>query len=732
MDLDVAWVILSAILVSTMQAGFCCLESGLVRAKNSINVAIKNLVDFCIACLIYGSIGFALMFGASAFGAVGTRVPAAMVWNASDYAFFLFQLAFCGTVTTIVSGAVAERMSFLGYFIATIILSAFIYPIVGHWVWGGTHFETASGWLRQLQFHDFAGATVVHSVGGWMAFAAILIIGPRLGRFLPSPRAIDGHNLPIAVLGVFLLWFGWFGFNGGSTFAFTEDVPKILVNTAQGGAAGGMAALVSTWIVHRRPRVPLVMNGVVGGLVAVTAGCDFLSPQSVTVVSGVGGLLCTVSSFLLSRYRIDDPVGVVSAHLVCGVWGTLAVALFAEPGTWAVTYSPLQKLGVQALGAGAIAVYAFSVSYGLLWLVNQVLPLRVTPEQERMGLNISEHGASTSIQTLLDSMNVHSLSGDFTQPVEVEPETEASLIADRYNQVLGKMNEMQTELNAGRDRLMSILNSPVFPVAIADRDSGALQFVNERAAEFFGFALQEAGQFREVEFWSDASDRDRFLERLQQEGRVSGFEARMRKANRTQFWSLISGIELTYAQRLCVLLSFSDISERMQRETLLQKLASIDPLTGIYNRRSFFELGEQAIAGAARERRSVSVMMLDIDWFKRINDTFGHAQGDRAIQKVAELATKVLRDGDILGRLGGEEFAVLLQTPVQSAQKIADRLRQRIENNTLDSQDDRIQLTISIGLTDIASKDTLDIALQRADTALYRVKSEGRNRVIVG
>ncbi|MEM8605117.1 MAG: ammonium transporter, partial [Cyanobacteria bacterium P01_H01_bin.121] len=402
-NLDVIWVILCAILVSTMQAGFCCLESGLVRAKNSINVAIKNLVDFCISSSIFWLIGFRWMFGASTNGLIGLQIMPVLTWQPDDYAFFLFQLTFCGTAATIVSGAVAERMSFSGYFIVTVILSLLIYPITGHWVWGGLQSESGSGWLEQLGFHDFAGSTVVHSVGGYMALAAILILGPRLGRFKPTPRVIDGNNLPIAVLGVFLLWVGWFGFNGGSTLAFTDQVPRILVNTAQGGAAGGMAALLTTWVLHRRPQVPLIMNGVIGGLVAITAGCDLMVPLGAICAGGIGGLICTLATRVLSYYHIDDAVGVVPAHLICGVWGTVAVALFVNPELLVHDSTVWQRLGVQLLGVLVIGLYSFGVSYGLLWGINLLHPLRVTSEQEQVGLNISEHGATNSIHTLLTS-----------------------------------------------------------------------------------------------------------------------------------------------------------------------------------------------------------------------------------------------------------------------------------------------------------------------------------------
>ncbi|NEO86810.1 MAG: ammonium transporter, partial [Spirulina sp. SIO3F2] len=467
-DINIFWVILCAVLVSTMQAGFCCLESGLVRAKNSINVAIKNLVDFCISCSIFAIVGFRLLFGDGGGGLIGLSLPPGSSWTSFDYAFFLFQITFCGTVTTIVSGAVAERMSFLGYFITAAILAGLVYPITGHWVWGGHWRDHDPGWLAQLGFHDFAGSTVVHSVGGWMALAAILIIGPRLGRFSPQPRMIQGHNLPIAVLGVFLLWFGWFGFNGGSALALTAQVPLILVNTIQGGAAGGLAALLMTWLIHKRPQVPIVMNGVVGGLVATTAGCDIMTPLQATWVGAMGGLFCTGAEAWMSRRQIDDAVGVVPAHLVCGVWGTLAVAVVGSPPSGWLNGLFWQQLGVQLLGVFTVGGYAFGVSFGLLKLVNRFLPLRVSEAQERVGLNISEHGASTATQDLVASMNVHALAGDFSQPVFVEPETDAATVAYHYNRVLEKIATVTQALHGSRDRVLTILNSPAFPVVISN------------------------------------------------------------------------------------------------------------------------------------------------------------------------------------------------------------------------------------------------------------------------
>ncbi|ESA32931.1 ammonium transporter [Leptolyngbya sp. Heron Island J] len=727
---DVLWVILCAILVSTMQAGFCCLESGLVRAKNSINVAIKNLVDFCIASLIFSLIAFRLMFGETAWGLIGTQLPTPNSWSAEDYTFFLFELAFCGTATTIVSGAVAERMRFSGYFFTSVIVSALIYPVVGHWVWGGLWFETGSGWLRELQFHDFAGATVVHSVGGWMAFSSILILGPRLGRFNPNPRPINGHNLPTAVLGVFLLWFGWFGFNGGSGLAFDDQVPRILVNTAEGGAAGGFTALVTTWILHKRPKVPVIMNGVIGGLVSVTAGCDVLWSFGAISAGSIGGLLCTFSTQWLNHFQIDDAVGVVPAHLVCGIWGTLTVALFGDPQLWAANYTFLEKLGIQALGISVTGLYAFVSSYALLKLIDYFYPLRVTPEQEYVGLNISEHNASTATQALITSMNNHSLRGDFTQLVVIEPGTDVAPIANHYNQVLTKMNQIQADLNASQDRLLTIINSPAFPVVISTPHSGIIQFINQRAAELFGFTLQETGRYRETDFWHDLTERDAFLIEVNTRKRVHSFETCLRNINGTSFWSLISGLEMHYDNQACVLFSFSDISTQIERETTLRKLASIDPLTGIYNRRAFLEQANKSLSLAKRQNWPVVILMIDIDHFKSINDQFGHAKGDLVIRSVAKTCSSLLREHDVVGRFGGEEFVVLLSnTSLHKTKTIAERLRQQVEQLWIVNEPSQMQVTVSIGIADMQPDESLEATLKRSDRALYQAKAQGRNRV---
>jgi len=439
--LDIVWVVFCAILVVSMQAGFTCVESGMVRAKNSINVAFKNLSDFCIASVLFGVAGFGMMFGPSWHGLIGSTpnmlFASPTPWT---YVFFFFQLAFCGTATTIVSGAVAERMRFSTYCISAVLVSLVIYPIIGHWAWGGALLGQADGWLEALGFIDFAGSTIVHSVGGWVSLSCLLLIGPRAGRFGPNGRAIEGDNLPMATLGVFMLWVGWFGFNGGSTLGLSDAVPGIIVNTGLGAGAGGVAAGAITWSLLGRPAVDRIMNGVLAGLVAITANCHIVTPLAALFVGAVGGVVCVLGTLGLEKLRIDDAVGAVPVHLFAGIWGTLAVALCAPEGSWAPGVTRWDQLEIQVLGVICVGAMAFGTSYVVMRLINYVLPLRVSSDDERIGLNIAEHGASSALLELIVQMDRQARKGEFSQRVEVEPETEASRIAAFYNAVLDKFS----------------------------------------------------------------------------------------------------------------------------------------------------------------------------------------------------------------------------------------------------------------------------------------------------
>lgn len=385
------WTLIAAFLVFFMQAGFAMVETGFTRAKNAVNILMKNLLDFSSGSLAYWAIGFGIMFGVTTTGWFGTDG-----FFLSDFAkekdpwvlaFWIFQAVFAATAATIVSGAMAERTKFLSYLLYSAAITGFIYPVFGSWAWGGLFH--GKGWLESLGFIDFAGSTVVHGIGGWAALAGAIMLGPRLGKYSPDgkARAIPGHNMPLAALGVFILWFGWFGFNPGSTTAAIPDIAMIAVNTNLAAAAGTIGALITAWIMFKKPDASMTMNGSLAGLVGITAGCNNVNPSSAVLIGLIAGVLVVFSVVLIDKIlKVDDPVGAISVHGVCGAWGTLAAGLFNAGGT------SLQMVGVQALGILAAFAWSFLVSLLLFKIIKATVGLRVSPEEEMEGLDVQEHG----------------------------------------------------------------------------------------------------------------------------------------------------------------------------------------------------------------------------------------------------------------------------------------------------------------------------------------------------
>jgi Amt family ammonium transporter len=448
--LDLAWLLVCAALVLFMQAGFTAVESGLLRSKNSVNVAIKNFANFLIAASLFWLFGFGLMFGVDADGVVGSSSFLFGSDRAFLAAFFVFQLGFIGTATTLMSGAVAERMRFGGYLVLATFVAAVTYPIFGHWAWGTAAIAGESGgsdgWLRKLGFMDFAGSTVVHSVGGWMALAAIIILGPRLGRFGPGAVPIRGHDLPVTTIGVFVLWVGWYGFNGGSTLALTAEVPSVILNTTLAAAFGGLVGMTLTWFLDRRPDVVVIMNAALAGLVGITASANIMTPWKAALIGGVAAVVMQGFTLGLERLRIDDAVGAVPVHLGAGIWGTLAVALLGDVGSFPEASGRLEQLGIQLVGIGTCFVWSFGLGFVVLSLINRRFPFRVGPEGEIAGLNVAEHGVSTEIGGLLADMDEQRRSGDFARPINVEPHTEVGQIAAEYNRVLASIDRRTESL----------------------------------------------------------------------------------------------------------------------------------------------------------------------------------------------------------------------------------------------------------------------------------------------
>lgn len=384
------WTLIAAALVFFMQAGFAMVEAGFTRAKNSINIMMKNLMDFSMGSLFFWAIGFGLMFGATSTGWFGTSgfflsdfSPDGDPWV---LAFWMFQVVFAATAATIVSGAMAERTKFTGYLIYSAVLSALIYPVFGSWAWGSL--LNGNGWLEGFGFIDFAGSTVVHSVGGWAALAGAIVLGPRLGKYGKdgSIRPIMGHNIPLAALGVFILWLGWFGFNPGSTTTADKSIAMIFVNTNLAAATGAVFAMFVSWIKFGKPEVGMSLNGALAGLVGITAGCANVTPGSAIIIGAIAGIIVVLSVLFFDRIKVDDPVGAVSVHGVCGAWGTLAAGIFNIGGTSA------SIIGVQLLGIGACFLWTFPIAFTMFKLIDKTIGLRVSKEEELEGLDYTEHG----------------------------------------------------------------------------------------------------------------------------------------------------------------------------------------------------------------------------------------------------------------------------------------------------------------------------------------------------
>ncbi|MFH2067069.1 MAG: ammonium transporter [Pseudomonadota bacterium] len=384
------WTLIAAALVFFMQAGFAMVEAGFTRAKNAVNIMMKNLMDFSIGSIGFWAIGFGLMFGVSRTGWFGTSgfflsdfKPDGDPWI---LAFWMFQVVFAATSATIVSGAMAERTKFVGYLCYSLVLSALIYPIFGSWAWGGLF--NGGGWLEGFGFIDFAGSTVVHSVGGWAALAGALVLGPRIGKYTKNGgvKPILGHNITLAALGVFILWLGWFGFNPGSTTTADKSIAMIFVNTNLAAAAGSILAMMVSWMKFGKPEVGMSLNGALAGLVGITAGCANVTPTSAIMIGAVAGVLVVFSVLFFDKIRIDDPVGAISVHGVCGAWGTLAAGIFNMSGI------STKIIGVQLLGIGSCFIWTFGTAFLLFKLIDATIGLRVSPEEELEGLDISEHG----------------------------------------------------------------------------------------------------------------------------------------------------------------------------------------------------------------------------------------------------------------------------------------------------------------------------------------------------
>ncbi len=449
-NLDHVWTMIAAGLVFLMQAGFLFLEAGLVRSKNSINVAQKNVTDFILSTLVFGAVGYMLMFGKSPHGYFGWDSELFMFDKISDWSFtfFVFQLVFCGTAATIISGAAAERMKIEGYMFAAVMTGLLIYPVAGHWAWGNLLNDSNQPLLASWGFIDFAGSTVVHSVGAWIALSTVIILGPRLGRYDENGKLnrIHGHSPVLATFGCLILWIGWIGFNGGSTTAGTSAFSIIITNTVVSGAIGGFVQMVLGKVHEGLYRPEYTINGILAGLVGITAGCDAVTVWNALIIGATASVIAFYGQMLMENtLKLDDAIGAIPVHGFAGAWGTIILAFLAEPEKLAAG-SAMQQFWVQLSGVALVFTWAFGVSFIALWCLNKVwgsFPnggLRITEEDEHQGLNISEHGATLGSGELLKAMKSMAEGSSIAgKKLEVEHGDEMGELADAFNRIIDKM-----------------------------------------------------------------------------------------------------------------------------------------------------------------------------------------------------------------------------------------------------------------------------------------------------
>jgi Amt family ammonium transporter len=598
--LDSLWIILCAFLVFMMQFGFAMVETGCARSKNTINVAMKNLADSTFGFFFYWIIGFGLMFGLDKGGFIGTTHFMIDGHDPSLTGFFFFQAMFATTAATIVSGAVAERMKFNGYVLSSIAVTAVIYPLFGHWAWGD------GGWLKNMGFIDFAGSTVVHSVGAWIGLAGAIVLGPRIGRFRsgrPNYFAPSNHN--VIVFGALMLWFAWFGFNAGSLLSFGPQVSSILLNTLLSGATGGIGAYLISLVLYGKVGVEHFSFGIIAGLVGITAGCAEFTAPAAAIIGLISALIMFICEWLLLKIMIDDPLSVVSIHGCVGAWGTIAVGMFA-PLPQSVTR--LDFIKVQFIGI--LAAFALAFSLGILFfsILKVCKTLRVRKKHEVLGLNVTEHGAKLPWVETIESIIRIMRSGQFNNKIHEERGTEVGIVARFFNYLLGILSERQKEL------VSSNLN--------------------------------------------------------------------------------------------------------------LRSQAQVDPLTKILNRRGLMERIKQKTS----LNKDFSIIIVDIDHFKKVNDNYGHTVGDTVLKEISQLFTRKIRSSDTVARWGGEEFILLVDSvELDMANEIAEKLREAVEDHQFT---DAGKITCSFGVCSPKRPQTpFENLLHQADKALYRAKDGGRNQV---
>lgn len=739
------WLVTATVLVLLMQAGFLLLESGAVRAKNTINVAQKNIADMMVSGLCFVVAGATIMFGASENGWIGLG---GLDTGDKDVQLQLFfQFAFCATAATIVSGAAAERIRLKAFILVAAVIALLVYPLFGHQVWGATLIGTNRPHLAELGFLDYAGSTVVHVIGGGAALAVALALGPRTGRFDADGkvRPIPGHSSVQSLFGTLVLMIGWFGFNAGAAVPGSSEMATIITNTIVALCFGGSVSIALAMTVSSGRLEPrFAMTGMLGSLVAITAGCAYVSIASAAVIGTLGAVVAIGGAIvLLNRFHVDDPVDAVAVHALAGIAGTIATGVFAAPEH--VQTTRLDLVTVQAFGAIAGFVWAFTTVWIAARLINLVTPLRVSAREEEVGLNLIEHGSLLDVEMLMRAMGeAGDDDADQAGSDQISPEMgarndhgEAGADIRVLGRVLRATQRAQTQLNAEQLRARDfekVGNDWLFET---DADL-RLSYLSERFYKVFG---EEAGQLigtrylrhlKTVDVPVDVhaevlARREPFSDVVFE---VSGTDGKTRVFS-------VSGLPrfddggafLGYRGRA------TDITEAVKAQDEIRYLAHHDTLTGLRNRTAFKRDAQQFLSISKNKDQAVAVISLDLDGFKLINDNFGHSMGDDFLQVISRRLSDVCGDRAICARYGGDEFAVITSGPHESIEAYA----QRLSNEIIDAiatpvEIDALELQVGCcaGVALCPAHGTAYRELLRfSDMALYESKAAGRGTVTI-
>ncbi len=740
LNLDMTWVLTAAALVMFMQAGFLLLEAGMVRSKNSINVAQKNLLDFVFSIAAFSCCGFMFAFGASAPFSLGFDFDFLALNNLTvhEAGFFVFQVMFCGTAATIVSGAVAERMRLAAYIGGTIFLSAVIFPVFAHLAWGNALVPNEGALLANIGFIDFAGSTVVHATGGWVSLAACIVLGARAGRFDENGKAvrIAGYSPVLATTGGLLLFIGWIGFNGGSTLKADESVPFIVLNTILAGGFGAAAGHLLSYLQDGYYLPEKSLSGMLGGLVAVTAGCHVLTPAGAIIIGAVGGVVAIYANQLLEeKWKIDDAVGAIGVHGFAGIVGAVGLALLAPAEHF--PDGRLHQIYVQVFGALLNFYFCFGLGFVFFKVLNRFFNLRVNAEEENIGLNITEHATRIGVGHVEDALD-KLLNGkrDFAQRLPVVAGDEAEKLTAMFNRLMENMEEEHNELkemealrirNEESERIAALSNATF--EAIIMHEDGLIVDGNEQVVELLGYELKDLiGQKMDMLLQPESLEKIRKDGTMSQEN-VSLDEVLLNAKSGEIIPVAVRARNIAFKGKTVRVACFVDLRERRAAERDIIRIAQHDSLTGLANRSLFNERLAQLVASDHGER-PFALLLVDLDRFKNVNDVYGHQAGDIVIKEAAERLCAIAGNGAMVARLGGDEFAVILpgidfsNQAADAGVRIVHEMARPIPLN--DGAEALIGASVGIALFPEHAVDD-ETLFARADMALYHSKNTGRN-----